>query len=237
MYYITSGAIRSISLSRHRIRQTLHSPKEKEVISTSTRIFCDRFRLQMVTGDGSGMRCLHCGNTLSAFKKLTDGDFCSTEHRDKFYTEQQRLIIERLKHSAARFHRLRRGGFGEVARVVEVQPPAKMATFLSAIPDARDQSPCLQFIPQVAPDLVATDPPEWRLAFAAEQYLSPRIPDLPWPRYNPGLLSCDSYELVEAGSETVSPGPVRLPFKASFSLDFPLDTTNSNETHSGFRSQ
>ena len=65
------------------------------------------------------MRCLHCGNTLSAFKKLTDGDFCSTEHRGKFYTEQQRLIIERLKHSAARFHRLRRGGSGEVARVVE----------------------------------------------------------------------------------------------------------------------
>src|SRR3954447_9349131 len=90
----------------------------------------------------AAMRCLHCGSTLSAFKKLTDSDFCSTEHRDQFYTEQQRLIVERLKHSAARFHRLRRGGVGEVARVaaavaaqvVEAQPPAKIAAFLSAIP-------------------------------------------------------------------------------------------------------
>jgi hypothetical protein len=155
------------------------------------------------------MRCLHCGSTLSAFKKLTDSDFCSTEHRDQFYTEQQRLIVERLKHSAARFHRLRRGGIEELARVaaavaaqvVEAQPPAKIAAFLSAIPDGQDRSLCLQFLPQLDPDLVATNPPGRRIRSIARHYLSSLIPDLPWPRYNPGLLSCDSYELAEASSD------------------------------------
>src|SRR5947207_2816038 len=51
------------------------------------------------------MRCLQCGSQLALLKKLTDGEFCSAEHRTLFYDTQQRLIIDRLSASALRFKR------------------------------------------------------------------------------------------------------------------------------------
>ena len=107
------------------------------------------------------MRCLQCGSTLSAFKKLTDADFCSAEHRDVFYSEQQRLILARLKHSADRQMRLRRPATAAEATRVSVNPaavpveepvPAPIAAFLLPKPELqnsawrsrcrRDSSPC-----------------------------------------------------------------------------------------------
>ena len=172
------------------------------------------------------MRCLHCGSTLSAFKKLTDSDFCSTEHRDQFYTEQQRLIVERLKHSGARFHRLRRGGVGDSARaaapavppVLEAQAPAKIAAYLSAVLDPLGRSLSLQFLPQIDPELVATNPPARQIRSGARQLLSGLIPDMLWPRYNPGLLSCVSFELADESSDIAYGSIFKL--TASFAFGF-----------------
>lgn len=51
------------------------------------------------------MRCLQCGSQLALLKKLTDGEFCSAEHRTLFYDIQQKLIIERLAESARKLRR------------------------------------------------------------------------------------------------------------------------------------
>ena len=102
-----------------------------------------RHRLQIKQGLWRGMRCLHCGSTLSTFKKLTDSDFCSAQHRDLFYTEQQKLILERLRTSATRFHRLRRGSTVDTVvappKVEEAQAPAKLAAFLYAKLEAQQR--------------------------------------------------------------------------------------------------
>ncbi len=101
------------------------------------------------------MRCLHCGNTLSALKKLTDSGFCSTDHRDVFYADQQRLILERLRVSGQRFQRISRGNtktetrrpVSDVAAPVDQYPaPAPLGTFLYAKPENSDRkSPLLFF--------------------------------------------------------------------------------------------
>ena len=141
------------------------------------------------------MRCLHCGSTLSAFKKLTDADFCSAEHRDAFYTEQQRLIVARLKQAADRYHRLRQPSKTAdpvIAAVTaaplptDAQAPAPLGKFLAAKLEAHARAISLAFLPAV----------EWEqrpaygstvLNIILEQRFCPLLPDLPWPRYNPGL--------------------------------------------------
>jgi hypothetical protein len=141
------------------------------------------------------MRCLHCGSTLSAFKKLTDSDFCSTEHRDQFYTEQQRLILERLNYSAVRFQRLVRGGSArEAARVAtpvpaapELQAPAAIAAFLLAKPEIFNRPYQLLTVPRLSPDPALAHPPARRSQAVATGLLSALCPDFPWPRYNSGL--------------------------------------------------
>jgi tetratricopeptide (TPR) repeat protein len=59
------------------------------------------------------MRCLHCGNEVSLFKKLSDAQFCSTEHRQHFYGDQQRLMLERVQASASRLRKLRQAAAGD----------------------------------------------------------------------------------------------------------------------------
>src|SRR5829696_3245468 len=104
------------------------------------------------------MRCLHCGSTLSAFKKLTDADFCSAEHRDVFYSEQQRLILARLKHSADRQNRLRRPSSATESTRVTVNPgtvaaaqqaPAPIAAFLLPKPELQNCGWQLAFLPAI----------------------------------------------------------------------------------------
>src|SRR4051812_26305658 len=144
----------------------------------------------------AAMRCLHCGSTLSAFKKLTDSDFCSTEHRDQFYTEQQRLILERLKRSAARFQRLDRAGSArDAARVItpvsavpqQLQAPAAIAAFLYAKTEIFKRPYQLLFVPRLNPDLPLEHPRARRGQSAAAGLFCALIPDFPWPRYNSGL--------------------------------------------------
>ncbi len=42
------------------------------------------------------MRCLHCDGKLPLYRKITHGQFCSTNHRKAYWQEQERLAVERL---------------------------------------------------------------------------------------------------------------------------------------------
>jgi hypothetical protein len=48
------------------------------------------------------MRCLYCGNRLSLLRKLADGEFCSSEHRESFQQQQSDQALERLIESQRR---------------------------------------------------------------------------------------------------------------------------------------
>jgi hypothetical protein len=50
------------------------------------------------------IRCLHCDGRLPLYRKITNGQFCSTAHRKAYWVEQERLAVERLHqtHSSLR---------------------------------------------------------------------------------------------------------------------------------------
>ncbi len=41
-------------------------------------------------------RCLYCDAKLALYRKLTNGQFCSSAHRKSYWSEQERLAVERL---------------------------------------------------------------------------------------------------------------------------------------------
>src|SRR5271156_5505133 len=44
----------------------------------------------------SDVRCLYCDGKLPLYRKITNGQFCSTPHRKLYWQEQERLGVERL---------------------------------------------------------------------------------------------------------------------------------------------
>jgi hypothetical protein len=42
------------------------------------------------------IRCLYCDGRLPLYRKITNGQFCSTAHRKAYWKEQERLAVERL---------------------------------------------------------------------------------------------------------------------------------------------
>ncbi len=42
------------------------------------------------------IRCLFCDGKLPLYRKITNGQFCSTPHRKAYWAEQERLAVERL---------------------------------------------------------------------------------------------------------------------------------------------
>jgi hypothetical protein len=139
------------------------------------------------------MRCLHCGNEVSLLHKLTDAQFCSAEHRQQFYDEQQRLILQRLQASAARLMR-----YSREAPTVAVQAPSPEAAApadiaaccLSQPPDAHGRPFSLVMVGRFEESGKSPFPPSRVIApptFAHR--LSPLLYDVPWAKYNPGLHS------------------------------------------------
>jgi hypothetical protein len=51
------------------------------------------------------MRCLYCGRRLALLRKLTDGEFCSSAHRQRFLEEEQKLALARLVEEGRRVDR------------------------------------------------------------------------------------------------------------------------------------
>ncbi len=48
------------------------------------------------------MRCLFCGKRLALLRKLTDGEFCTAAHRQRYVEEEQKLALARLMEAEPR---------------------------------------------------------------------------------------------------------------------------------------
>src|SRR5258708_16722196 len=53
------------------------------------------------------IRCLFCDGKLPLYRKITNGQFCSTAHQKGYWQEQERLAVERLSqtHDSLRAYR------------------------------------------------------------------------------------------------------------------------------------
>lgn len=69
------------------------------------------------------MRCLQCGKRVSLLRKLTDGEFCSDEHRQLFQQQQNDLALARLIEAQQGMSRPR-----VKAAAAPVKPQPKAAT-------------------------------------------------------------------------------------------------------------
>jgi hypothetical protein len=141
------------------------------------------------------MRCLHCGNEVSLLLKLTDAQFCSAEHRQNFYDDQQRLILERLQASAARFNRYRRSAATPVTAAIpaEAPAPAAIASFrIQQTPELNAREFTLFMLGALdAAALPATLPALLSSPSTGYRRLSAPVFDIPWAKYNAGLLAFD----------------------------------------------
>jgi hypothetical protein len=145
------------------------------------------------------MRCLHCGSEVSLLQKLSDAQFCSAEHRQHFYDDQQRLILQRLQMSAARFARYRRGTAAATAPTptitvpVEESAPAKIAAFcIQQLPEASPGTWSLLMLGAVELAGKAIHPASRSGRLTSNSApLQPGLFDFPWAKYNSGLHSFD----------------------------------------------
>jgi len=72
----------------------------------------------------SDVRCLYCDGKLPLYRKITNGQFCSTPHRKLYWQEQERLAVERLHqtHDSLRAIRPPEGVQAILGTVVEEIP-------------------------------------------------------------------------------------------------------------------
>ena len=144
-----------------------------------------------------------------------------------FYSEQQRLILARLKHSADRQTRLRRPATAaESTRVtvnpvvvaVEEQVPAPIAAFLLPKPEMQSSGWELAFLPAIWREQEAAFRPRPLVILAGYRFC-PLVPDFPWPRYNPGLQSVSESLLEGTTFLHRFPSLEYLGFVSAFAFD------------------
>jgi hypothetical protein len=56
------------------------------------------------------IRCLYCDGRLPLYRKITNGQFCSSAHRKAYWQEQERLAVERLHQTHDSLHAYRPAG-------------------------------------------------------------------------------------------------------------------------------
>lgn len=89
------------------------------------------------------MPCFYCGKRVSIVRQLTDADFCSDEHREKYH-ELTRMALNRLVESSEQDAApTRRQSKGYAAAAVEEPPPARV--------ESPEPEPPIQREPEVRP--------------------------------------------------------------------------------------
>jgi hypothetical protein len=134
------------------------------------------------------MGCLLCGKPIGMVRKLTDSEFCSSEHRRDWVEVRESVLVDRLKNARAGIERARDKYL--VRKATPPPPPEPpLAAFMVQAPveDAGTLVPIA-----LGPDLssaTVVHPPGLDLSPGRPQVLAGFQPDFPWPAWNPGLRS------------------------------------------------
>lgn len=110
----------------------------------------------------SDIRCLYCDGKLPLYRKITNGQFCSTAHRKQYWVEQERLGVERLHqtHNSLRAFRPAEGVEAILGRALADPAPSSRGIIGEPFPPKSD----------VSPAMVAADP------YSYDAELAPRTP-------------------------------------------------------------
>ena len=90
------------------------------------------------------IRCLYCDGRLALYRKITNGQFCSTAHRKAYWAEQERLAVERLHqtHDSLRAYRPK----GDVEAILGPMEPEPAAGVLYEMPLAENRPAWLPLV-------------------------------------------------------------------------------------------
>lgn len=107
------------------------------------------------------MRCQYCGKRLPLFRKLKDGEFCSTAHREQYIAQADQLATQALREQRERSLRLRTsssvstsvptadGGFSD--RYLSTPPAAMPLRQLAGVALAPTPAQVKPFLPEHSP--------------------------------------------------------------------------------------
>src|SRR5215475_14415150 len=86
------------------------------------------------------IRCLYCDGRLPLYRKITNGQFCSTAHRKAYWAEQERLAVERLHqtHDCIRAYQ-HKGPVEAILGVVEPEPEVPVIETAAEVPAWMEQ--------------------------------------------------------------------------------------------------
>ena len=72
------------------------------------------------------IRCLYCDGRLPLYRKITNGQFCSSAHRKAYWQEQERLAVERLHQTHDSLRAYRPTGVSVEAILGQAEAPQEM---------------------------------------------------------------------------------------------------------------
>src|SRR5580658_1469901 len=80
------------------------------------------------------IRCLFCDGRLPLYRKITNGQFCSTPHRKAYWQEQERLAVERLHQTHSSLKAYRPPAASSVESILGRDPgAAELSGFVPAV--------------------------------------------------------------------------------------------------------
>jgi hypothetical protein len=143
------------------------------------------------------MRCQFCGNIIGMYRKLTDSEFCSADHRQQHELEQQQFLMDRLRTAAVRVQ-LSRDRFmtRRTAAIAPADPGPAPFLLPSPGPVAGVVRLAACSTLQAAVDLFI---PEFLVTRTPGPPLAGFQPNLPWPCQNASLRAFPSFGAAGQG--------------------------------------
>ena len=144
------------------------------------------------------MRCQFCGNVIGVYRKLTDTEFCSADHRQKHEQEQQQILVDRLRTAGVRVQ-LSRDRF--IARRTAAAAPADPGPAPFLLPSPGPVAGAVELVKCGALRNLSVNVSIPLLAWSrkAAPPVATFQPNLPWP--------CKSFELRSYPHFGGGPGP------------------------------
>jgi len=133
------------------------------------------------------IRCLYCDGRLPLYRKITNGQFCSSAHRKAYWQEHERLAVERLHQTHDRLQAYRPAGAVE-AILGDADAPDEPVAIVPATPHVN---------PDWTPPFVAADDP------AVAGFVTPAV--IAMPKWLADSLVAIDVEPIAA------PGMIRRP--------------------------
>lgn len=177
----------------------------------------------------SDIRCLYCDGRLPLYRKITNGQFCSTAHRRLYWQEQERLGVERLHqtHDSLRTFRPKEG----VQAILGPEAPPPSGIIVPEVAPKFDESPAMVAAdPYFYESDLAPQAPLWAPQIAGDSGVEAPGPVAGFVEFLKPQPQWPTDRLEMAAPHPLSPaGKIRIPLRAGASLIVDVRTAGATK--------